>query len=92
VGHGSGPGDRARLGLRGAGPSAVITDLGIYEPHPETCALRLTALQPGVTVEQARAATGWDLDVAPDVAVLAPPSAAELAILHGFPVARDAGR
>src|SRR6185312_2353316 len=29
VGYGSGPGDRARLGLRGGGPVLVITDLGV---------------------------------------------------------------
>ena len=34
VGHGDGPGARERLGLRGAGPTAVITDLGVLEPDP----------------------------------------------------------
>ena len=36
VGHGDGPGDRERLGFRGRGPTAVITDLGVLEPDPET--------------------------------------------------------
>ena len=36
VGHGDGPGARERLGLRGKGPTRVITDLGILEPDPET--------------------------------------------------------
>ncbi|MGZ4761562.1 MAG: CoA-transferase subunit beta, partial [Ilumatobacteraceae bacterium] len=31
VGFGGGPGDRERLGLRGAGPRTVITDLGVLE-------------------------------------------------------------
>ena len=82
VGHGSGPGDRARLGLRGAGPSMVITDLGILTTDPETCELTLSHVHPGVTVAQARAATGWDLRVAPDVAVTTPPTDAELAVLR----------
>lgn len=43
VGHGAGPGDRERLGLTGAGPMRVITDLGVMEPHPETRELVLTA-------------------------------------------------
>ena len=30
----TGPGARERLGLRGAGPTAVITDLGVLEPDP----------------------------------------------------------
>src|SRR5690606_28593809 len=60
VGFGAGAGDRERLGLRGAGPRTVITDLGILEPDPHTCELTLTQLHPGATVEAARAATGWD--------------------------------
>ena len=35
VGHGDGPGARQRLGLRGKGPTAVITDLGVLEPDPD---------------------------------------------------------
>lgn len=65
IGYGSGPGDRWRLGLRGAGPKMVITDLGILEPDPETAELTLTRLHPGVTADQARGATGWELAVAP---------------------------
>src|SRR6202161_57434 len=37
VGFGDGPGARERLGLRGRGPTAVITDLGVLEPDPQTC-------------------------------------------------------
>ena len=43
VGYGDGPGDRERLGFRGRGPTAVVTDLGVLEPDPETRELRLTA-------------------------------------------------
>src|SRR6201987_1323337 len=39
VGYGSGPGNRERLGLTGAGPKKIITDLGILEPDPETLEL-----------------------------------------------------
>src|SRR5690606_28897640 len=41
VGYGDGPGHRARLGLRGRGPTLVVTDLGILEPDPATCQLTL---------------------------------------------------
>src|SRR6478672_4927552 len=54
VGHGDGPGSRERLGLRGKGPTKVITDLGILEPDPVTKELVLTHLHEGVTVEQAK--------------------------------------
>ena len=48
-------------GFRGSGPNAVITDLGVLEPDPDTRELVLTHLHPGVSVDDARAATGWDL-------------------------------
>ena len=82
MGFGDGPGHRQRLGLRGAGPQVVVTDVGILRPDPVTCELTLTALHPGATVEQARAATGWDLAVADDVETVVPPTAVELAALR----------
>jgi len=82
VGHGSGPGDRRRLGLRGRGPTSVITDLGILQPDPVTAELTLVQLHPGVALEQARAATGWELKVADDIGVTAEPTAQELAALR----------
>ncbi|GAA4358266.1 CoA-transferase subunit beta [Angustibacter luteus] len=91
VGFGSGPGDRERWGLRGAGPRVVITDLGVLEPDPSTCELTLTSLHPGATVEQARAATGWDLRVAADVASTRPPDADELRVLRALNATLRAG-
>ena len=82
VGFGDGPGARERLGLRGAGPSAVITDLGVLEPDATTCELELRQLHEGITVEQVRAATGWELSVAGELHVTEPPSDAELGALR----------
>jgi glutaconate CoA-transferase subunit B len=82
VGFGRGPGDREKLGLRGRGPTMVITDLGILEPDPDTRELTLTKLHPGATVDQAREATGWDLAVAGDVCCTDPPTGPELAELR----------
>jgi glutaconate CoA-transferase subunit B len=82
VGHGDGPGHRARLGLRGRGPTLVITDLGVLEPDPDTCELTLTRLHPGSDVDTVRAATGWSLAVAPELGRTEPPTAQELAILR----------
>ena len=47
VGYGSGPGDRERLGLTGAGPKKIITDLGVLEPDPLTFEFTLTGVVPG---------------------------------------------
>jgi glutaconate CoA-transferase, subunit B len=82
VGHGSGPGDRERLGLGGAGPTEVITDLGILEPDPQTRELTLVAVHPGVTVEQVQEATGWELRIAADVRTTEPPTEEELRALR----------
>lgn len=82
VGHGNGPGDRERLGLGGAGPVCVITDLGLYRPNPETLELELTHLHPGVAVDDARDATGWELAVVPEPGRTDPPSEEELAFLR----------
>jgi glutaconate CoA-transferase subunit B len=81
-GHGTGTGDRERLGLRGAGPTEVITDLGVLRPDPATKELTLTALHPDVTVEQVKAATGWDLRVADHLDSSAPPTEHELRVMR----------
>ena len=47
VGFGDGPGDRERLGFRGRGPTAVVTDLGVLEPDARTRELTLTQIHPG---------------------------------------------
>jgi len=90
VGFGQGPGDRQRLGLRGAGPRVVITDLGVLTPHPDTCELTLVSVHPGATAEQARAATGWPLATSPDLSTTDPPSAEELAVLRRLEATKGA--
>ena len=82
VGYGDGAGARDRLGFRGRGPTAVITDLGVLEPDPLTKELVLTQLHDGVTVEQAREATGWKLRIAEEVRTTEPPTEVELAALR----------
>jgi glutaconate CoA-transferase, subunit B len=84
VGYGTGPDDRKVLGLRGNGPSRVITDLGVLEPDPESAELVLTALHQGVSVEQVRAETGWELQVSVDLKITAPPTERELATLRAM--------
>ena len=82
VGHLDGGESRARSGARGAGPTAVITDLGVLTPDPVTRELTLTALHPGIGAEQAKASTGWDLKVAEHLPVTRLPTALELETLR----------
>jgi glutaconate CoA-transferase subunit B len=69
-------GDRVRV---------VVTDLGVLEPVDGE--LTLTRVHPGVSVEQAREATGWPLRVADDVRETEPPSESELSALRSLKVA-----
>ncbi len=82
VGHGGGPGARERLGFRGRGPTAVITDLGVLEPDPVTRELTLTQVHEGIEVDAVLAATGWELRVADEIRVTEPPSGEELTALR----------
>ena len=82
VGHGDGPAARERLGFRGAGPTAVITDVGVLEPDPETKELTLTQVHEGVDAEQVREATGWPLRVAEDLRTTDAPTDEELNALR----------
>jgi glutaconate CoA-transferase subunit B len=84
VGYGSGRTDRERLGLTGAGPKKIITDLGVLEPDPETLEFTLTGLYPGVSASAAKERTGWDLAIAADPEIIAAPTPAELDALRRF--------
>lgn len=63
-----------------ARPVAVITDLGVLEPDGDG-ELTLTQVHAGVEIEQVRENTGWDLKVAGDLRVTAPPTDEELTAL-----------
>src|SRR5512145_2953294 len=77
----SGRKEREAKGLRGGGPQAVVTDLGMLEPD-DNGELILTALHPGATVEQAVKNTGWKLKVADDLKTTEPPTDEELRLLR----------
>ncbi len=81
VGFLGGRAEREAAGLRGSGPQAVVTDLGILEPD-ESGELTLVALHPGASIEQARLNTGWDLKAAAKLVITEPPSEIELRILR----------
>jgi glutaconate CoA-transferase subunit B len=65
----------------------VITDLGVLEPDPDTAELTLTCVHPGVSAEEARAATAWELRVAGDLTVVDPPTDRELNALRALKTA-----
>ncbi len=73
---------RDKYGFVGGGPSAIITTLGILRPDPVTKEFQLDAWYPFSSIEEIKAATGWDLKVSPDALVVPEPSALELAALR----------
>lgn len=79
-----GHGARERAGATGGGPRAVITDIGMLAPHPESDELQLVALYAGTSVDEARAAIGWPLRVAEHLDTIAPPTAHELDALRAL--------
>jgi len=66
----------------------VVTDLGILEPVDGE--LTLVKVHPGISGDDARAATGWELRVAADLTETEPPSARELDALRALRTKGDA--
>jgi len=69
-------------GWLGAGPTTVVTDLGVYRFHEPTGEMELASLHPSVTLDQVRENSGWDLRVAEDLGETPPPSAEELRLIR----------
>ncbi len=83
-GHGNGTRTRRELGLPGAGPQVIITDLGVMRYDEAGAEFVLTEVHPGVSVDDVIHKTGWALRVAPALSQTQPPNAGELAALRSF--------
>ncbi len=82
-GYLSGPGAREEAGLPpDTGPYRVVTGLGTLGFDDETKWMKLLALNPGVSVDDVVANTGFDLLIPDDVTVNDPPSDEELRLLR----------
>lgn len=75
-----GPDTRRRLGMPGAGPVMVITDMGCYDFLNGE--MILTSLHPGSTVEKVQQNLGWKVPVADKLTTTDPPTAQELRIIR----------
>lgn len=84
VGAGTATSPRSALGFPGAGPTAVITDLGVLRPNPIDGELELAAVHPGVDVTEVVAQTGWDLRIRDRLEITPPPTEIELQTLRGL--------
>ncbi len=86
-GHFSG---RAASGARGGGPAVIVTDVGILKPLLGSKEFALSVLYPGIPVEEARAAVGWPLAVAPEIETIAAPTTSELVVLRALETRTEA--
>ena len=82
VGHGSGPGTREKLALRGGGPALVISPRGVMDFDEKTLLLRLRSVHPGQSVDELVAQTGCELIVPRDVPFTTAPTDPELNMLR----------
>lgn len=82
LGHGPTGIERRQLGLQTAGPTLLVTDLAILEPDTVTKEFTVTSLHPGVSRDQVRANTSWDVKFAGLLNETAPPTALELETLR----------
>ncbi|HLW60189.1 MAG TPA: CoA-transferase [bacterium] len=73
---------RRRAGLLFGTISTVVTDLALMRFDPQTKQMRLDGLQAGVTVDQVRERTGFDLPAAPELIRLQAPTDEELRVLR----------
>jgi glutaconate CoA-transferase subunit B len=81
---------RAAGGARGAGPSVIVTDVGILKPLPESGEFALSAVYPGIPATEALAAVGWPLAVMPEPETCAAPTAVELEVLRALEARTEA--
>jgi glutaconate CoA-transferase, subunit B len=66
----------------GGGPSVVVTNLAVYRFGEGTGEMELAGLHPGVSLEEVRDNTSWELEVADDLTETPPPTAEELRLMR----------
>ena len=90
LGHGPTGRERRAMGVTTAGPALVVTDLCMMKPHPDTMEFLVVSLHPGVTRDQVRASTGWDIRFADMVETTSAPRGDELDALRDLNAAYGA--
>jgi len=73
---------REKAGIPKGGPRKVVTNLCVLDFEPETKAMRLVSVHPGVTLEEVKENTGFDLVIPENVEETVPPSKEELEFIR----------
>ncbi len=79
----SAPGTSDPNVYRQGGPYALITGMALFMFDPQRARFRLVHIHSGHTLEDIKAATGFDFDVDPDLTETPVPDAGTLALLRG---------
>jgi glutaconate CoA-transferase subunit B len=69
-------------GWLGSGPSVVVTGLGVYRFDDRSGEMYVASLHPGITPDEVRENTGWDMKVPEDAERTPPPTAEELRLIR----------
>lgn len=81
-GHMEGHDSRTKRGLPEGGPRYVLSPFGVFDFEPVSKAMRLKSINEGVTIEEIRDNTAFDVTIPPNVPVSKIPSAEELRLLR----------
>jgi glutaconate CoA-transferase subunit B len=82
LGHGVTGRERRAMGVTTEGPVLLVTDLCTMTPNPDTKEFQVVSLHPGVTTDQVRENTGWNVRFAARVDETPAPMASELEALR----------
>ncbi|MGI0085919.1 MAG: CoA-transferase subunit beta, partial [Nitrososphaerales archaeon] len=74
--------ERKKVGLLGGGPRMVITNLCVFTFDPESEKMMLSSLHPGITQEEVKANTGFELEIPNDLKTTPAPTSEELRLLR----------
>jgi glutaconate CoA-transferase subunit B len=81
AGYLGGGDERERLGMTG-GPQAVVTNLAVLDFDPDSKRMRLRSVHPGVTIEQVREATGFELVIPEEVVETTVPTVEQVRLIR----------
>jgi glutaconate CoA-transferase subunit B len=81
-GHRSHGQSRRNLKMPGAGPTKVVTDKAVLEPQADCGELILTALYPGVELDDVKQSIGWPVRTRDSLATVDPPTERDLYLLR----------
>lgn len=74
--------EREKLGYPGEGPIKVVSNLGVFRFDEITKEMYLDSYHPGITIEQIKENTGWDLKVGKDVKETEAPTVEQVKLLR----------